>query len=303
MPIVKNYDHSGDGVVMADIPVHTSASSGASLPSPEDARFDASKPSKDVSPDGRQRRFCNKWMIGVTFVLVVVAIILGIALGVTQNAVAQSSTPALPTTPSNDGGTPPTPPVPRKASLDAVINYLNEAGVSSVTDMTKNGTPQNAAAVWLADTDPLNLGIPEDGPSDGGYMYVVRYVLAVVYHSMNGTQWKNQFKFLTGRDVCTWNDIVEVTRNGVKDTEPGGVYCDSTTDDISSIHLSKCMAVCVWCAQASCILTRALHHGYKQTSTTSREACRTKLDGSRRFACCRSIATKWTARLRMQSVA
>jgi len=127
----------------------------------------------------------------------------------------------------------------QESSLDQVLDYLVQQGVSRRDTWNVFGTPQHRAALFLAMEEDAVHKIPRvaiNDPTDrSGYLYVARYVMAVVYFSLNGNHWKSRCNFLTTNPVCEWNDVLpqfiveEVANNPDGVTELGGVLCDSST--------------------------------------------------------------------------
>lgn len=66
---------------------------------------------------------------------------------------------------------------PRAASPASVVDFLAESGISTSNDLSNEGTPQERAARWLAESDPANIPVPvESSPEHEKYRYLVRYV-------------------------------------------------------------------------------------------------------------------------------
>jgi hypothetical protein len=128
------------------------------------------------------------------------------------------------------------------ASLEEVVDYLVKTGVTPSSAFENRFSPQAKAALWLAEIDEMMMEIPdsEDLAETEPYEFVERYVLAVFYYAMNGPEWKQSFGFMTGRDICQWNDPVIVddpSSSSAMETLPGGVYCDGAST--SQWHASE----------------------------------------------------------------
>jgi hypothetical protein len=124
--------------------------------------------------------------------LVVLSVVLGIAVGVRRSNAARSASKG-----SNG----------RNASLKNVVNYLVDSNVSGAQDMGDSNTPQYMAASWLAQQDEANFGIPStnDLSKEEAYLFVVRYVMALLYFSTSGEKWTSQLDFLSKEDICKWD--------------------------------------------------------------------------------------------------
>lgn len=79
--------------------------------------------------------------------------------------------------------------------------------------ITKEGTPENNALLWLANDDPRQLSLVTSIDK-----LTQRFALAALYMSTGGTQWDEeyQYNFLSKKDVCHWNYGDDLN----------GVYCD-----------------------------------------------------------------------------
>jgi hypothetical protein len=127
--------------------------------------------------------------------------------------------------------------------FEQTINYLIQ-GISSPTLLAQEGSPQNLAAVWIADVDPLHYPIPAsfaNVPGSAETRFIQRYVLAVFYYSLNGAQWSHDRSFLSATDECSWYDA--------KISEQGpvafGVTC---TDSLTVRDLNMCKIFLKCCA-------------------------------------------------------
>jgi hypothetical protein len=117
--------------------------------------------------------------------------------------------------------------------LDSIVAFLFEQEVSSAKDLYDESTPQYRAARWMALEDPERLSVPEPvgGSMDGGgglrntnpLRFVQRYVLAVLFFGLDGENWENRRKFVTGVHECSWFES-HVNRDG--ETYAMGVTCD-----------------------------------------------------------------------------
>ncbi len=87
-------------------------------------------------------------------------------------------------------------------------------------------TPQNKAYDWLVNEDPANLDL--DSLSDEDLSQ--RYIAALLYFSLDGGNWFDQYDFLSNSHVCEWNN--GSFRNRL------GVICDSS-DKITGFAISK----------------------------------------------------------------
>ena len=121
-----------------------------------------------------------------------------------------------------------------------VVEFLANQGISSLENLTTEASPQNLAALWIADQDALRLPFGNDDYQvsvvNEAYDFVVRYVLAVLYLSTGGpTSWwtaypgrNNALRFLSANPVCQWRGRNLLRRNV-------GVYCEN--DQVTRLRL------------------------------------------------------------------
>jgi hypothetical protein len=124
----------------------------------------------------------------------------GVAPGIpTASPVSETTTKAP--APDNDDDS-----VRFQTLLTKIGPTISDTPSALSTDKT---TPQYQALNWLANSDISNL----DFNMTPMQLLVERYALAAFYYSTNGKAWGNGFNFLSGSNVCDWN-------NGMK-----GVFC------------------------------------------------------------------------------
>lgn len=206
---------------MSEVPIDT-ADHGASLPSPEEARITVGAP---------VRKRCSGYVYWVVGIVLLSAVIIGIVAGLAGSKANGGS----------GGGFFSSAPEPRKATKEQVIAYLKGAGISNLTAMETQGTPQNSAVEWIAEIDDRNLEVPDvSAATPYGYKYVARYVLALLWYATNGGSWEIPLGWLSPADVCNWNEHVPVRlSSGALGFLPSGVYCEYGTDFPKLIYLGK----------------------------------------------------------------
>ena len=102
---------------------------------------------------------------------------------------------------------------------------------------------------WMANEDPLNLPIPENGDDVATTEYIARYVMVLLYFSTDGENWAHPLNFLSGKPICEWYDVV-------KDT-PKGIWCDDKgvpTSVIIRTYLTLIFLTFVVCEHVTCRL-------------------------------------------------
>jgi hypothetical protein len=131
---------------------------------------------------------------------------------------------------------PPEPNTVRKSNVGQVIAYMDNASVSDLTALTTIGSPQNRAALWLAEQDAANTAVPASNATAlEGYNYMVRYVMAVFYYSTGGDNWDVQYFFMTIAPVCDWNNARIDGPNAYR----RGIICDEKTDLVFGLDYGK----------------------------------------------------------------
>lgn len=239
------------------------------LPSVEDARALA-------SPRGNTKRCVKVFLWTALLVIVTVtAVTLGVVLSKDNGAAAEDmdqdfymgdssvtvdSSPDTTTTSNSDPVTTDTPdvttttaptttnaPEPEEPSsrLPQVVELLSKAGVSSLNDLEKEGTPQQRAAVWVADQDPAPVAL------DAADALVERYAVTVFFYSTGGEKWPNQLNFLSANPVCNW--FINGFASDHKTARKYGVSC-SKAETVTQIHIRK---LSFWC---SCLLHECIYY-------------------------------------------
>lgn len=205
-------------LMMSDVPIDN-PDVGASLPNAEEVRTtSSSRQLSSSNPSSAKRR---KYLCVAGGGLVLLAIVLGLALGLTGSSSSKE-------------------PAARKAQFDDVLSYLAQANISTTKDMRQSNSPQNKAVTWLAEIDNRNLAIPTNGVSSApGYYFVTRYVLAVLYYSTAGEGWNQQLDWLSGKDLCNWNGLKLIPSDSGTIPVYTGAFCDLDQRVIRSLRLGE----------------------------------------------------------------
>jgi hypothetical protein len=125
------------------------------------------------------------------------------------------------------------------ASLDKVIAFLSQHNISSLQDLVVADnavtpdtppSPHQQAMSWLNFFD-----IPTSTQGDEYESYVTRYVLALVYYALSGSNWWWALEFLSyDKDVCLWNSEVRSAQEQTVSLQ--GVVCDND-NHVVGLHL------------------------------------------------------------------
>lgn len=183
------------------------------LPSVEEIRMTAAQRLKSASsiPGAEGHSSRTPWIIFGVVVLTLVAIIIGLSVGLVQK--------------DNGSG--------REPRYDQVREWLIE---NDISDPNNLGRPEWEATVkWIADQDGRYLPLPYSKDSQEGIEFVNRYVAALLYFTMDGENWEHRLNFLQDIDHCDWNQVF---------TTPGdrlfriGANCD-IPGQITELHICK----------------------------------------------------------------
>ena len=119
--------------------------------------------------------------------------------------------------------------VPRPNYGD-IADFIVGNQISSEANIATAGTPQAQAILWLMRDDPANIPVPTLAATDSyeGYMYMVRYVMAVNFFALGGLEWAFGLNFLMLDDVCEWNDDLYKEETVYR----MGLFCSTGPGDI-----------------------------------------------------------------------
>ena len=167
-----------------DVPVY-SPDIGNSLPTADEIRR-MERPGPRRSP--------TKLIVSVA---VAFACLLGIVVGVHR------SRGAPPASSVEDGYS-----TPQRSEQD-ILEYLLHYKVSSQESLKDPNSPQYMAFQWLVHTDRNPWQVPTaKKTARDGYVFTARYVLAVLYYALDGSQWTHSLNFLSDDDICDWHESI-----------------------------------------------------------------------------------------------
>jgi hypothetical protein len=159
--------------------------------------------SKDNVGMTRQR----KRAIGIgALVILLIALIVGISVGVSKKDDSTDDSPVV------------------EVPHDELVYLYDLLYPISGNDLTVGDadSPQVKAFAWVAED---NMVRGDDSDED----IILRYVSAVVYYSLSGESWTNQYNFLSHDDLCSWND---------GETGTSGIICSD--GQVFELRLGKC---------------------------------------------------------------
>jgi len=162
---------------------------------------------KIIAQSNRKKKIMIVAGIGLAFVLIVVIIVISVAASKTRKTNVNAM---------NGGNGSPN---PFKSRLNIVQDYLWSNKISNMPLLVEGGTPEHYAASFMADADNYQSQMVPGNEQ----RFIERYILAMVYYGMGGSQWSNQYDFLHAKDHCLWT--------GVSNTPAGsfvkGVECNA----------------------------------------------------------------------------
>jgi hypothetical protein len=200
-----------------DVPVaHSDV--GASVPSPEEVRSTVNV--HRGSSGGRKGRFVKIVIAALAIAAIVAGVIIGVSAGGGGNSSSSSNL--------KQGNLYS---AARKSTVDEIITYMANSGVSDLTALTTVGSPQSKAAAWMAEDDEANLPVAD---GEVAYKFITRYAMVVLYYSTGGDTWANQLNFMTGADVCDWYGVFNAFNPYRK-----GVVCDQVSGLIIAVGIRK----------------------------------------------------------------
>jgi hypothetical protein len=167
--------------------------------------------------------------------LIVLAIALGVSFGVaalkkedsiSANPPAEDSENVVVTQTPEDSENVVVTQTPREVLFQSKLEHL----LSDKSDFSDPLTPQYAALAWLANEDPAAVDEADQGRLE------IRFVLATLYFSTEGSMWNDDLQFLSGLHECNW----------ASPSTEQGVSCD-WNGQVTSITIGKNFACCILC--------------------------------------------------------
>lgn len=163
------------------------------LPDVEDLKTEAAI----LSGGGPSLKSKRRMLMGVT--VVAVAAIIGISVAISGGGGGSSSSPsslgsrAPPETLTNNK-------LSRHQEVQDFLSFYSER-----EDLERAGSPQFFASRWIADEDLRASDLPESTEYDDSFVFVQRYILAVLFFATGGSEWKFNAEFLAVKSECDWN--------------------------------------------------------------------------------------------------
>lgn len=123
----------------------------------------------------------------------------------------------------------------RFESLKSLASTISGGGIIQDTE-----SPQFRALEWLSNEDEAGYSVLVSPYRE----IVERYIIAVVYFSLSGSAWSQQYDFLTPKHTCAWNRYDEPNNDSF------GVICNER-GNVREIILSKYAVKCSYHGERS----------------------------------------------------
>lgn len=170
----------------------------------------------DGNRSSSSRRLC---IIGIVTV-VLVAVVLSVVLTQVLQPKPLPSQVSAPTSPAAS-------PAPTSI-LEDLTELLSDVSLDGGAALATRSTPQNSALMWLSGNVNIN-----------SYSYekkLQRYVLATLYYTTNGDEWKDTTGWLSDEDECTsWYNRVTDGVVGLCNNEGGVAFLDLVGNNLSGV--------------------------------------------------------------------
>ncbi len=155
----------------------------------------------------------------------------------------KSSSPSESTKPSPTPSTMPSVSDKPTSIEEKILEILLLANVSERDELEDDTSPQGKALNWIiSEAGGLESGEENDiqfMPGGDDDQIILRYILAVLYHSTGGNDWIDKGQWLTSTSVCEWNGFS--CRLGNKLTLSSNNLVGTIPSEIGSLpSLSEC---------------------------------------------------------------
>jgi hypothetical protein len=145
--------------------------------------------------DAKKKKIC---IVAIVLLAIVAAVGAGIGIAVSKKPdEAEAPTPS-----------------PITLRSEVFQDFLAPISGELLNDTT---SPQFQALNWLANNDAANMTIGVDSEA----AIKTRYVAAVLYYAFGGDNWTNNYKFLSDRETCSWNQRFGSDYHGINCSSDG----------------------------------------------------------------------------------
>jgi hypothetical protein len=128
------------------------------------------------------------------------------------------------------------------ARWNLAMDVLADTGISKRELLEDPSSAQYRAARWIAVEDLERVDIPNNDLEDNPFQFVQRYVLAVLYFSLNGSNWNDPLNFVSDLHECSWYQAIPDESTG--ELLAVGVSCDDRLQVRNLVIRKCCTCVC-----------------------------------------------------------
>ena len=188
---------------------------GISLPNVEDVKMGL------LPSQRRAKRLLFMASIIVGAVVVIIGLSVGLSGGKSSSGDSPASSSADVVVDSEGGGGGGGTSLPSGGSVDLdselrynnAFNFIQDIQLSPKEHMQDSDAAQHKALVWLSTQDVGTDNIPTNMESPGANKFAQRYILAVLYYALGGSNWEFGNDFLSDYDECDWNRGLSAENN------------------------------------------------------------------------------------------
>lgn len=126
------------------------------------------------------------------------------------------------------------------ARWNLAMDVLADTGISKRELLEDPSSAQYRAARWIAAEDLEQVDIPINENQPAPFEFVQRYVLAVLYFTLNGSNWNDPLNFVSDLHECSWYETIPDESTG--ELLAVGVSCDDQLQ-VRNLVIRKC---CTW---------------------------------------------------------
>ena len=89
---------------------------------------------------------------------------------------------------------------------EEALHFIENLQLSTPAQLADATTPQHMALSWIANKDKMKMDIPNGVTAPNSHEFVQRYILAVMYYALDGSNWVFDCSFLSSKSECEWNN-------------------------------------------------------------------------------------------------
>lgn len=186
---MDQYDYE-NGIEAGDV--------GISLPDVEELKTDNAT---------SRRRSSKKVKLIVIATVVALVLIIGLSAGLSGKKSNNNSSSNSNAAPLNDlDGEEVESTIGAVVRYEEALKFIENLQLSTPAQLADDTTPQHMALSWIANKDKMKMDIPNGVTAPKAHEFVQRYILAVMYYALNGSNWVFDCGFLSSKSECEWNN-------------------------------------------------------------------------------------------------